>query len=250
MIKRINLLGVPVDSVTQKEAFVTVAAFLGGETGRMVVTPNPEMVVMAQSDEEFRKTLASADLAIPDGTGLLWAARRQGSPIPERVTGTDLMQDIVSLAAARGQGIFLLGGQPGVAESAAAEMQRRHPGLVIAGAMSGGQVRRGSDGKLIIDAAVLGAIRASAPAILFVAFGHGNQEKWIRQNLAALPSVRLAMGIGGAFDFIIGKAKRAPGWMQKYGLEWLWRLVREPKRLVRIWRAVAVFPFLIITSKR
>lgn len=250
MIKRINLLGVPVDAVTKKEAFVTVAAFLGGRSGRMVVTPNPEMVVMARRDQEFREALASSDLAIPDGTGLLWAARRRGEPLPERVTGTDLMQDIVSLAAARGQGIFLLGGGPGVAEKAAAELKRRHPDLIVAGAVSGGRVVRDSGGRLSIDAAALEAIRSSAPAVLFVAFGHGNQEKWIRQNLPDLPSVRLAMGVGGAFDFIIGKSKRAPEWMQKSGLEWLWRLIHEPRRFVRIWRAVAVFPFLVLTSKR
>jgi N-acetylglucosaminyldiphosphoundecaprenol N-acetyl-beta-D-mannosaminyltransferase len=194
--------------------------------------------------------LGSADLAIPDGTGLLWAARRRGTPIPERVTGTDLMQDIVALAAAGGRSIFLLGGTPRVAEKAAAELKRRYPDLIVAGAMSGGRVHHDTEGRPIADHDVIEAIRSSAPAVLFVAFGHGNQEKWIRHNLSSLPSVRLAMGVGGAFDFIIGRARRAPRSWQQIGLEWLWRLIREPRRFGRIWRAVVVFPFLILTSKR
>jgi N-acetylglucosaminyldiphosphoundecaprenol N-acetyl-beta-D-mannosaminyltransferase len=249
-LMRVEILGVLIDGVTKKEAFLTVATYLGGVAGRAVFTPNPEMLVLARRDKEFLKVLGSADLAIPDGTGLLWAARRQGTPIPERVTGTDLMQDIVALAAAAGRSIFLLGGAPGVAEKAAAELKRRYPDLIVVGAMSGGRVHHDADGRPIVDHDVIAAIRSSAPAVLFVAFGHGNQEKWIRQNLSSVPSVRLAMGVGGAFDFIIGRATRAPRSWQKIGLEWLWRLIREPRRLGRIWRAVVVFPFLILTSKR
>ena len=246
---RVNILGVNIDAVTRKGAIGAAAAFLSGDRGRLIFTPNPEMLVLARRDDEFKQVLNSADLAIPDGTGLLWAAKWAGQSLPERVAGSDLMQDIVALAAASGQSVFLLGGEPGVADRAAGELQRRHPELVVAGAMSGGKVRRGPDGRLAVDRAVREALRVSCPAVLLVAFGHGKQEKWIWQNIAALPSVRLAMGVGGSFDFIIGKASRAPLFMRKLGLEWLWRLILEPRRWRRIWDAVVVFPFLLITEK-
>jgi len=246
---KIEILGVRIDAVTRAQALEAVSGLIGGKGGRLVVTPNPEMLVLARRDEEFRRILNSADLAIPDGVGLLWAARRAGRPLPERVTGTDLMLDVAGRAAAEGWRIFLLGGAPGAAREAAAELQRRHPGLVVAGAESGGRVERDAAGRLRIDGNALEALRQARPDILFVAFGHGTQEKWLKQNLAGLPGVRVAMGIGGAFDFIAGRAKRAPASWRRFGLEWLWRLIREPRRFRRIWDAVAVFPFLLITGK-
>ena len=246
---KIRILGVNIDAVDRRSALETVSGYLGGVAARLVVTPNPEMLVLADRDAEFKDVLNSADLAIPDGTGLLWASKRAGTPLPERVTGTDLMLDIVERAGERGWRVFLLGGAPGVAEAAAAELRRRHPALAVAGAMGGGKVRYAADGRLEIDESALAALRQVRPDILFVAFGHGTQEKWLRQNLAGLPGVRVAMGIGGAFDFIIGRSRRAPLFLQRTGLEWLWRLVHEPRRWRRIWDAVAVFPFLLITRK-
>jgi N-acetylglucosaminyldiphosphoundecaprenol N-acetyl-beta-D-mannosaminyltransferase len=122
-------------------------------------------------------------------------------------------------------------------------MKRKHPELIVAGAESGGRLPE-------MDQSVMARIRESLPDILFVAFGHGKQEKWIAAALPSLPAVRVAMGVGGAFDFIAGRVKRAPKLMRLAGLEWLWRLIREPWRIRRIWTAVVVFPWLVLRSKR
>ncbi len=249
---RTEIIGVPVDAVTGTEAAARVAGWLDdGGRGRLVVTPNPEMVVMAQRDPAFLAALRAADLAIPDGVGLLWASRRLRRPLPERVTGTDLMRETAGLAAGRGLKVYLLGGiEPDTAAKAAAELRKLFPELIVAGAESGGEVGKGADGLPVVSETVMAALRAAAPDVLFVAFGHGKQEKWLAANLAKLPSVRVGMGIGGAFDFLAGRARRAPGRMRQLGLEWLWRLIHEPRRAGRIWTAVVTFPLLVLRSKR
>ncbi len=249
---RLEIVGVPVDGVTAAEAAARVGSFLDdGGRGRLVTTPNPEMVVQAQRDPAFLKALRSADLAIPDGVGLLWASRWLRRRLPERVTGTDLMRETADLAAKRGLKVYLLGGrEPDTAALAAAELKRLFPDLKVAGAESGGEVRIGAGGEPYVDEKVFGAVAVAAPDVLFVAFGHGKQEKWLAANLQRLSSVRVGMGIGGAFDFLAGRAKRAPGWMRRLGLEWLWRLIREPRRAGRIWTAVVLFPLLVLRSKR
>ena len=239
---RIELLGVPIDAVTRDEALSRVSVFLDGGS-HMITTPNPEMLVMATRDERVRDALRAADLAIADGIGLLMMAHLKGKKIPQRITGVDFMQDIIGLAAAKGKRVFFLGAGDGVARQAADVMKRKHPELIIAGAESGGSLPH-------IDAGVMARIRESLPDVLFVAFGHGKQEKWIVDALPNLPAVRVAMGVGGSFDFIAGRVKRAPKVIRMVGLEWLWRLIREPWRLRRIWTAVVVFPWLVLSGKR
>jgi len=248
---KVDILGVHIDAVTRAEARLKLAEFLVGGKACRVFTPNPEMLVLAARDPDFMRVLNTADLAIPDGVGLLWAARRSGKSLPERVSGSDLMLDLIVLAAERGSKVFLLGGQSGVAREAAAKLQSEHPRLKIVGCESGGAVGREKDsGRLLLDDRVLAGIKSARPDILFVAFGHGKQEAWIDQNLAELPTVRVAMGIGGSFDFIAGRSRRAPKFMRRAGLEWFWRLVTEPWRWRRIWTAVVSFPYLVIKSGR
>lgn len=218
--------------------------------GHLVTTPNPEMLVRASKDTEFMEALRSADLAIPDGFGLLLVGRIKGLRIPERIPGSEFVDDIAAVAAARGVSVYLLGGRGDVAEKAANALRMRHPGLRIAGADGGGELKTGADGALDTETAVFQRILTARPEILLVAFGHGAQELWIRRHLADLPSVRLAMGVGGTFDFLAGTAKRAPKFLRKTGLEWLWRLIVEPWRFGRIWTAVAVFPWLALRRKR
>jgi len=246
---KISILGVPIDAVTTDEALVKIAEYLDGTTGRSVFTPNPEMLVMARKRSAFRAALRSADLAIPDGVGLLWAARFQGQRIPERVTGTDMVDAVCALAAARGSSIFLFGGQSDVAQRAAAELKRRYPNLIVAGAVGGGDVVRDENGVPVLPFSTLEAINGAQPAVLFVALGHGKQEEWIKAHLSEFPSVRVAMGIGGAFDFIAGDARRAPAWARRVGLEWLARLVLQPWRIRRILNATVVFPCLVIGER-
>lgn len=246
---RIHLLNVPIDAVTRAEARTAVTALLHAGKGSLVTTPNPEMLVQAQRQPAFLKTLQSAALALPDGIGLVWVARLKGHRIPERITGTDFVGDVAQLAAMQGKRVFFLGGRGDAAARAAAMLQRWYPTLNVVGAESGGDVTRDASGTPLVATEVEDRIRAAAPDILFVAFGHGTQERWIEDALPRLPSVRVAMGIGGAFDFIAGDVLRAPATFRALGLEWLWRLFLQPWRWKRIWTAVVVFPILAFRSK-
>ncbi len=253
---RIEILGVPVDAITKVEALMKAQNMLAERRGHFLTTPNPEMLVLATREPRFKEVLRKADLAIPDGIGLLYAARLHGKRIPERVSGADFLDELAALALQKGLPVFLLGGgqstlagKQDVAKRAADILREKYPGLEVVGAESGGQVSLSADGTWQMDPALLDRIRAASPAMLFVAFGHGKQETWIADHLAALPSVRLAIGIGGAFDFIAGEVRRAPLMMRRLGLEWLWRLVRQPSRFGRIWTAVAVFPWLALRDK-
>ncbi len=197
-----------------------------------IVTLNPEIVMAAQRDESLRAAITSADLCIADGVGVVWAARRRGQRL-ERVTGVDLLERTAQVAAARGWRLFLLGAAPGIAELAGEVLQRRYPGLQLAGAYSGGPQATARDD-------ILTRLATMRPDILFVAFGSPAQERWIaglREVLGAA-GVSVAVGVGGAFDFIAGHVPRAPRWMRRVGLEWLYRLLREPWR----WRRMLALP--------
>jgi N-acetylglucosaminyldiphosphoundecaprenol N-acetyl-beta-D-mannosaminyltransferase len=242
---RVTILGVPLDAVTRSAALERVRAMLAEPRFHLVATPNPEFLVAAQRDPDFLRLLQQTDLNLPDGHGLLLVARWFGSRLPERVTGSDFTVDLCGLCAELGQSVFFLGGElPRVAERSASAMKRRFPDLEVAGVHEGGRVIKDEQGRLRCDAAAIEAIRASHAAVVLVAFGHGRQEKWCRDNLPDLPEVRLAMGIGGTFDFLAGEIKRAPLAFRRLHLEWLWRLIQEPRRWRRIWTAVVVFPYL------
>lgn len=247
--KRIEILGIPIDAVTEEQAAEAIAEFMSSTSGQKVFTPNPEMLVMARERPLFREALRVADLAIPDGAGLLWAARFLGKELPARVTGTDMVRRTCKLAAENNRTVFLLGGAPGIAEKAADKLRAELPSLQIVGAMSGGRVGYNEEERPVMDFGVERAINLAAPDILFVAFGHGKQEEWIHVHLHRFSSVRLAMGVGGAFDFISGKAKRAPAFMRKMGLEWLWRLILQPWRIGRILTATVVFPLYVLGER-
>ncbi|MBU0625296.1 WecB/TagA/CpsF family glycosyltransferase [Patescibacteria group bacterium] len=246
---KVTILGVQIDSVTTEKALKAVADFLTEPRGHAVFTPNPEMLVLARHRPLFRSALNSADLAIPDGVGLLWAARLLGKKLAERVTGTDMVDRVCELATQRGVAVFLLGGGRGVAERAASELVKKYPKLKVVGAATGGDVVKDEQGVPVLTSSVQEMLLAAKPTILFVAFGHGKQEEWIQAHLHEFPFIRVAMGIGGAFDFIAGDVKRAPGWLRKVRLEWLWRLVLQPRRIKRILTAVIVFPCLVIGER-
>ncbi len=246
---RKTILGVPIDFMTVMEARDRLKKMISDGRFHLVTTPNPEMLVLAARDARFRDILSRADLAVCDGKGLALAASWRGVRKPVRLTGVDLVSVLANICAQEGRSLYLLGAAEGVAAAAAAALKREFPALVISGTDSGGRVSFDASGHLVIAASGLERIAARRPDVLLVAFGHGAQEKWIADNIHGLPSVRLAVGVGGTFDFLAGKIRRAPWIFRRLGLEWAWRLCREPWRWRRIWNAVAVFPYLVLTEK-
>lgn len=225
--RTIELLGVKVNAVTMDTTVAQVEEFIAAGTPHHLVTADVSTLMKARQDAELRDIINRADLVTPDGAGVLWTAKVFDWPLKERVPGVDLVDRLCALAAARGYRVYLLGAAPGVAEKAAAILQTRHPGLVIAGTRDG-YFRPGE------EEGVVAAVRAARPDLLFVALGVPKQEKWIRRHLREL-GVPVCIGVGGSFDVISGRLSRAPQWMQTYGLEWLWRVLLEPRRLPRLW---------------
>ncbi|WP_298819642.1 WecB/TagA/CpsF family glycosyltransferase [Chloroflexus sp.] len=229
MRKLLVILGVPVDNLTMAEALDRCDEFIavGRATGRLhqIATVNADFVVNALHDPELRRILQEADMATADGMPLVWASRLLGGPLPGRVTGADMVPALAERAAQRGYSIFFLGAREGVAAKAAAILQERYPGLRVAGVLSPppGSV-------LDMDRSIVETVKAARPDILLVAFGNPKQEKWIRMYAHEL-RVPIAIGVGGTFDMIVGVTKRAPVWMQRVGLEWVYRLAQEPRRL-------------------
>lgn len=229
------MLGTPIDAVTMDGALARIDELvaIGRATGKshQVATVNADFLVKALSDPQLRRILQEADMATADGMPLVWGARMLGVPLQSRVTGVDMVNRIAQRAAMRGYSLYLLGAASGVAQRAAEILCGRYPGLKIAGFASPSSQAVASE-----DPAIIAAIRAADPDILLVAFGNPKQEKWIYAHTLEL-GAPVMMGVGGTFDFIAGVTKRAPLWMQDSGLEWLHRLVQNPRRL---WRRYAV----------
>jgi len=241
----IELLGVRINTFSPQEVIETVDRFFSTKNKHYIVTPNPEFLVLAHRDSQFKDILNYADIAIPDGIGLLMAAKLMGKRL-RRFTGVDLVWYLCEFAQIRQLPIFLLGGFQNTAVDAAATLRRHFPNLLIAGTNDGGAVD--AAGLPDHNEQLIHEINAAKPKIIFVAFGHGKQERWIFKNLDRLDSVQLAVGVGGALDFLAGRVNRAPEIIQRLGLEWLYRLVSQPWRWRRIVDAVIIFPLLVIVD--
>jgi N-acetylglucosaminyldiphosphoundecaprenol N-acetyl-beta-D-mannosaminyltransferase len=210
-------------------ALERIEAFVDEGGHHLVATVNPEFVMRARRDREFARVLEAADLCLPDGTGVVWAARRQGCSMREPVAGTDLLPPLAALCARRGFRLFLLGAAPGVAGELAARLRVDNPGLEV-DAHSGDPVETSDDETLRL-------IREHRTQVLLVAFGAPKQELWI-DRLGQRSGASVAIGVGGAFDYLTGRVPRAPEWMRSVGLEWLHRLAHQPWRI----RRMAVLP--------
>ncbi len=237
--ERLMILGVRADHIDMRGALDYIERLIEqhrhfGGPAAQVVTVNPEFVWEARHNPAFRETINNAALVVADGMGIIWASRILKHPFPERVTGADLFPLLAERCARRGYRLFMLGAAPGVAEEAARVLQARAPGLQIAGCYAGSPAPEEADG-------ILGRIRAARPDVLAVAYGAPRQELWIRQHAAALgeAGVGVALGLGGTFNFLAGRIRRAPRWMQRAGLEWTFRLMLQPQRA---WRMRVLFP--------
>lgn len=249
-MNKISILHVKFDPITMLQALAKIEEFIKSDRFHYIVTPNPEFVVYAHRHPYFKDILNNADLSIPDGTGILWAAKKQGTPLPEKVTGTDLAINLLPIAAKKGYKLYLLGGAPGTAETAQKVIKNQYPNIKIVGAEPGPHWHindnlnyPSEDMKQTLD-----RIRQSNADILLVAFGAPKQEKFISYFQKQL-NVKVTIGVGGALDYISGVTPRAPFWMRRLGLEWLHRLITKPSRLPRIFRAVVIFPILILLKK-
>jgi N-acetylglucosaminyldiphosphoundecaprenol N-acetyl-beta-D-mannosaminyltransferase len=237
-----DILGVRITKSSKRELLSRLGADLKQRRQSAIFTPNSQMLLAASKDRELCKLLNSSELNIPDGVGVRLAARLRGARL-ESMSGIDIAEELLSVAASKGYRVFFLGAKRGVAEKAAENMRVRYPTLQICGVHHGYFDKNGAK-----NAAVLKKIRTAAPDILFVCFGFPAQEKWITKNLASLPSVKLAMGLGGSLDVWSGNIRRAPLLIQKAGLEWLWRTVLEPKR-ARIFLDIPRFLIKALTDK-
>lgn len=238
----VEVLGVRVHAVTMTQTLDWVEGVVARRAAAQLCTANPEFIMTAQRNSEFRAVLNAAELVIPDGVGLVWAMRWLGQPAPERVAGSDLIGRIAERAAAHRWRLFFLGAAEGVAERAAAVLQARYPGWVLAGAYAGSP--RPED-----EEAIVTRIQAGRPDIVFVAYGAPAQDLWVARQRGRL-GVPLALGVGGSFDFLAGVTQRAPAWVQRLGLEWVHRLWRQPWRARRIFTATVEFPLAVLRRGR
>ncbi len=231
MRRLLVILGIPIDDLNMEETLDRLEEFvvMGRQTGKshQVATVNADFVVKAQYDPELRYLLQESDMATADGMPLVWGARLMGAPLAERVAGADMIPSLAKRAAQKGYSLYLLGAAPGVAAKAGMILQEENPGLKIVGITSPPY-----SSVLEMDRTVIEDIKKAQPDILLVALGNPKQEKWIGLYGREL-CVPVMIGVGGTLDFIAGTTKRAPMWMQRFGLEWLFRLLSDPRRLWR-----------------
>ena len=236
----VTILGIPVHDVTMSETLDLIGQFVVKGGAHQICTVNPEFIMTAQNDLEFRRILMRSALNLPDGSGVVWASRRKRQPIRERVAGSDLIYRLAERAAQTGWKIFLLGAAEGVAEQAALKLRSLYSGVNIVGTWAGSP--RPND-----DADAVRRIQASGAEIVLVAYGAPKQDKWLDRNLVQT-GAKVGIGIGGSLDFVVGTQRRAPRWIQRLNLEWLYRLVREPWR----WRrqlALPKFVWRVVTER-
>jgi N-acetylglucosaminyldiphosphoundecaprenol N-acetyl-beta-D-mannosaminyltransferase len=237
----VTLLGVKIHRVDMASTLDLIREFVASGKPHIIVTADAAGVVRAQTDAEFRELVNNADLVTPDGAGVLWGARKLGTPLIERVSGVEIAREMCRIAAEDGFSIYFLGAAPGVAELAAANLAKQYPGLQIAGT---------HDGYFdpSHDAEIAAMVKASGAKALLVAMGIPRQEEFIRDNMEQL-GVCVAMGVGGSFDVFSGKVKRAPDWWQRHGLEWLYRLAMDPRnKIAKVW-SLRKFVSLVLRAR-
>ncbi len=259
MPEKITVLGVRLDNVNMEQ---TLDFIFKSDKKGYICTPNPEMILEAQKNNKFKQVLNNSLLNIADGIGILWAANQIHNKssklkailnlpliaikptkfkkvLKERVTGTDLLQNICEKAVKNNKKLFFLGAEPGIAELAKQKLKKKYKNLIVTETYPGSPSLKDRQ-------KIIGIINKTDAEILFVAYGAPKQEIWISEVIDKLKNIKIAVGIGGAFDFVAGKRKRAPGIMQKLGLEWLFRLIQEPSRIKRIYNATIKFPVKVI----
>lgn len=240
-LNKVKILGVTVDSITMRDALARIEKYLKERKPRLIATANAEMIMRATSDMELKKILNDANLVVPDGAGTVWAARHLGCDMPERVAGYDLAQELMRIAPKKGYKFYFFGSAPGVADKAKAKAEELYPGIKVVGTRDG-FFKPEDEAQIIAD------IKAVKPDVLLVALGVPKQEKWLYAHMKEL-KVPVSIGVGGTFDVMAGVMQRAPLWMQKAKLEWLFRGLKQPSRAGRL-MALPKFVFRVMASKK
>jgi N-acetylglucosaminyldiphosphoundecaprenol N-acetyl-beta-D-mannosaminyltransferase len=222
----IRILGLPVHEVTMQTALDQMDAFIASGSAHHIITADASMFVMAQEDQELARIIATAELVTPDSAGVLWAAKRNKTPLPERVSGVEIVENLCALSPERGYRLYFFGAAPGIADQAALRMQEKYPGAQIVGTRHG--FFTPDD---LPD--ILSGIQKARPDILCVALGIPKQEKWIAAHRDAL-GVPVLIGVGGTFDVLSGTVRRAPRLFQQLRLEWFWRVLSNPKKISKV----------------
>lgn len=234
---RVPIAGVLVDVLTEKEVIERVEAFVARGVAHQIITANPLMILAAEKDSALRSAFESADMVIADSVGVQWAARLQGRKLM-KISGIDLMNSLCRHGAIKGWRVYFLGAAPGVAESAARSLILRYPGLTVAGFHHGYFTSP--------EAEIIQGIAESKPDIIFVGLSTPFQDGWIHKHLDRF-GAKVVMGVGGSFDVLSGRLRRAPTWMRAVGIEWLYRLLQEPRRAARMLR-LPLFPLKVLSS--
>jgi N-acetylglucosaminyldiphosphoundecaprenol N-acetyl-beta-D-mannosaminyltransferase len=229
-----------VDRLTFPQTLERIRDLVASGAPHQVITVNTLMLLAAENDAELMRLIENASLAVPESWGISWASRRLGQPLDHYIPGIDLLLALCRICAQEGQRIFLLGGRPGIAQKAADALIEQFPGLRIAGTQHGYFT-------LAEEPQVLSAIKQARPAFLFVGMSVPSQEKWIQRHRVEL-KVPVSMGVGGSFDVLSGQLKRAPLWMRRMGIEWVYRTLQEPWRLKRI-KGLPVFMWHVWRKK-
>jgi N-acetylglucosaminyldiphosphoundecaprenol N-acetyl-beta-D-mannosaminyltransferase len=225
-LKTIPLLKVRVHDVDMREALAIFDEFIQSRTPHHIITLDASMCVMAEKDSKLRKIIEKSDLITPDSVGVLWACKRMGKSLRERVSGVELVEMLCSLSHDKQYRLFFFGSAPGVAEQAAEKMRLKYPGCMIVGTHNGFFTEKDSN-------AIITQIQNAKPDILCVALGIPKQEMWISEHIQEL-GVPICIGVGGTLDVLSGNVRRAPMWMRKLSLEWLHRLISNPKKIGKV----------------
>lgn len=237
-MSKINVLDVEFDNIDMEEAVNFAYNSIQKRSGGYIVTPNPEMVMQAQENDHLAQALKNAKLVLPDGIGIIYGARILGTPMPEKVPGIDFAVQLMDRLSKVGGSVFLFGAKPGVAKAAAENLLNNHPGLVIAGT---------ADGYFDDDSGIIEEINRVKPDLLLVCLGVPKQELWMHQHQGSL-NVGLMAGLGGSLDVFAGVVHRAPPAWQRLGLEWLYRLIKQPSRFGRMLR-LPLFMLCVIKKR-
>ncbi|MFH1766995.1 MAG: WecB/TagA/CpsF family glycosyltransferase [Patescibacteria group bacterium] len=238
-----SIFNVVIDHVSEMQLETLLRGWISGHDQKMIVTPNAEIILAARQDKEFLKILNSADLALPDTVSLRFAVAAQGAILKYRHPGSDTVERLAKICSETGERLMLFGATEGSAEQARKKLRTDYPGLDVVSVFPG-WIEQNESGQFF-DQKFVEMISQYQPKVIAVALGQKKQEQFILEHLAHLPSVRIAIGVGGAFEMLAGVLPRAPKWMRKIGLEWLWRFFLEPKRYRRMYKAFILFPVTV-----